>query len=288
MITYFQSVILGALQGLTELFPISSLGHSVLLPALLHWQLDQHADSFLVFLVATHMATALVLLAFFWKDWFQIMLGFFRTLRTRNIGVGDTYARLAWLLILATIPAGLLGILFEHSLKELFASPRTVALFLVVNGVLLFGAELLKKRKSMSTRVLVSPDVAIANLTVLQALGVGASQCLALLPGFSRTGATLAGGLLAGLDHESAARFSFLLATPIILAAAVLKLPGLIHEQGVLVAPILLGSVVSAVAAYFSIVFLTRYFKHHTLIPFALYCALVGAGTSLFLYLGAG
>ncbi len=283
MLSYFDAVILGALQGLTELFPISSLGHSVLLPALLRWPIDQHDNLFVVFLIATHLATALVLIAFFWRDWLRLAGGFFRSLAKRRIDAGDTYARLAWLIIIATIPAGLLGLLFQHRLEELFASPKAVALFLIANGILLYAAELLKRRSGHVDRVAETPDTAIANLSFLKALGVGAMQSFALLPGFSRTGASLAGGLLGGLDHESAARFSFLLATPIILAAAALKLPSLVHQDGLVLGPILVGSVVAAFFAYFAVKFLTRYFKTNTLVPFAIYCVIAGVGSWLFL-----
>ncbi|MGE5541326.1 MAG: undecaprenyl-diphosphate phosphatase, partial [Bacillota bacterium] len=228
MLTYFQSFVLGALQGLTELFPISSLGHTVILPGLLGWTVDQHAELFVIFLVATHLATALVLLVFFWRDWLRIASGFFRSLAARRIPAGDSYARLSWLIIVATIPAGLLGLLFQHKLENFFAAPAMVALFLIGNGILLYGAELLRRRAA-SRPTERQIDATLAHLPFRKALGIGCMQALALFPGFSRTGATLAGGLLAGLTHETSARFSFLLATPIIFAAAALKLPKLAH-----------------------------------------------------------
>ena len=276
MLTYLQSIILGGLQGITELFPISSLGHTVVLPQLLGWPIDQHSEFFVIFLVATHVATALVLFIFFWSDWMNIILGFFRTLRARRIPTGDTYARISWLIIIATIPAGVLGLLFDKRFEELFAAPATVALFLIANGFLLYGAEILRKRRELSTDTM-HPDHAIAKLSYLQAFGVGAMQAFALLPGFSRTGATLAGGLLARLSHESAARFSFFLATPIILAAGVLKLPKLLHASNAMLMPILVGALVSGAMAYLAVRFLTRYFKTNTLTPFAIYCVLAGA-----------
>jgi undecaprenyl-diphosphatase len=276
MLSYTHSIVLGALQGLTELFPISSLGHTVILPSLIGWPVDQHAEFFVVFLVATHLATALVLVAVFWSDWWKIAFGFFRSLRHRGIPAGDTYARLAWLLIIATIPAGLFGLLFESKLRDFFASPIEVSLFLIGNGALLYGAELLRRRAKRIPEEK-DPDGAIAKLTIGQAIGVGCMQALALFPGFSRTGATLAGGLLAGLSHGSAARFSFLLATPIIFAAAALKLPKLIHAGNTPIVTVLIGAAVSAVAAYLSVRFLTKYFKSHTLTPFAVYCVVAGA-----------
>jgi undecaprenyl-diphosphatase len=276
MLTYAQAFILGLLQGLTELFPISSLGHSVLIPALLNWQVDEHAEAFVLFLIATHLATALVLLAFFWRDWVKVIGGFFRLVITRTADAQDTYARLAWLIIVATIPAGLIGLIFQNKIESLFAAPKLVAIVLVLNGLLLYGIELTKRRRMRFENLRNTGDAAIVKLSSFEAAGAGLMQALALIPGFSRTGSSLGGGLLAGLDHESAARFSFLLATPIILAASVLKLPELFHAQ-FSVLPILFGSVVAAVAAFFALAFLVRYFKTNTLVPFAWYCMAVGA-----------
>jgi undecaprenyl-diphosphatase len=229
MLTYGQAVLLGALQGITELFPVSSLGHTVILPSLLGWQLDQSSEFFVLFLVATHFATALVLLAFFWRDWVRLIAGFFRSLTTPSCGRKRYLWAPAWLLILGTIPAGFIGLIFQKKFEALFATPATVALFLAGNGLLLYGAEVLRRRRSIPEHG--SPDIAIAKLSYLGAIGVGVMQILALFPGFSRTGAALSGGLLARLDHASAARFSFLLATPIIFAAAALKLPKLLHAS---------------------------------------------------------
>ncbi len=274
MLTYLQAILLGALQGVTELFPISSLGHTVLLPQLLGWPIDQHAEFFVVFLVATHFATALVLLAFFWSDWWKIAFGFFRTLGARGIPVGDTYARLSWLLIVATIPAGLLGVLLHKELEQLFAAPVLVAVFLIGNGFLLYGAELMRRGRDLAPAT--TPDEAIVQLSFMQAIGIGSMQALALLPGFSRTGAALAGGLIFRLSHESAARFSFLLAMPLIFAAAALKLPQLFHGSSFPLGEILVGSLASAVCAYVALRYLTKYFKTNTLTPFAFYCMAAG------------
>jgi undecaprenyl-diphosphatase len=215
-----QASLLGLLQGITELFPISSLGHTVILPKIFGWDIDQSDPSFLIFLVATHFATALVLFAFFWRDWFNIIFGMLRSLRDRKIRAEDTYAKIGWLLVVATIPAGILGLLFQDYLKALFATPRYSAMFLIGNGILLFAAEMLRRRRSVAE---IHDDAQIAALSWSKTVGVGFMQSLALLPGFSRTGATLSGGLLSGLSHQDAARFAFLLATPIIFAAAVLK-----------------------------------------------------------------
>lgn len=288
MITITQAIILGLLQGFTELFPISSLGHSVLLPSLLGWKLDQGSDFFIVFLVATHLATALVLIAFYFKDWVRIAQGFLRSVIYRDVQQRDVYAKLAWLLIVATIPAGALGFLFQHKLGDLFASPHIVSVFLLGNGFLLYAIERFKRNRTMHSVTGSSSlalDSAIARLNVFQALRAGTMQALALFPGFSRTGAAIGGGLLAGLDHEAAARLSFLLATPIILAAAVLKLPVLFTTHGYPVQEIIVGMIASAAAALFSLIFLTRYFKTRTLMPFAVYCMLAGAGSLAFFLL---
>lgn len=278
--TIGQGLILGLLQGITELFPVSSLGHTVILPQLFGWHVDQHDPSFLLFIVATHLATSLVLLGFFFKDWVRIVSGILRSLRLRVIDEQDTYAKLGWLLIIGTIPAGILGLLFEDKLKLLFATPRYAAMFLALNGVLLYGAEILRRRAASGAQ----SDERTAQLSYKQTVGIGFMQSLALLPGFSRTGSTIAGGLLAGLHHEDAARFSFLLATPIILAAAVLKLPELWSAGTSIVEPIIAGSLCAAVGAYVSVRFLTRYFQTKTLTPFALYCAAFGLLTLYLLH----
>ncbi|MEJ0054158.1 MAG: undecaprenyl-diphosphate phosphatase [bacterium] len=271
MLTYFQAVVLGLLQGVTELFPISSLGHTVILPSVLGWNIDQGSEFFLPFIVATHLATALVLLGFYMKDWIGIVRGFFRSLGTHTIK-GDTHAKLAWLIFVSTIPAGILGILFEEKIEILFATPIVAAIFLMLNGVLLFGTELVRKRRDASER----GDERIAKLTFDRAGWIGLAQAGALIPGLSRTGATIGGGLLAGLPHEEAARYSFLLATPVIFGAAILKLPVLFHASTQVLGATLLGAVAAAVAAYLSVRYLTHYFKTKTLTPFAVYCFAAG------------
>ncbi|MEO6536661.1 MAG: undecaprenyl-diphosphate phosphatase [Candidatus Paceibacterota bacterium] len=279
MITYAQSIILGLLQGIAELFPISSLGHTVLLPVLLHWNLDQSSDQFVAFVILTHLATALVLLAFFWSDWMKIVIGMLRSLKERRIRSDDTYAKLGWLIVVSTVPAGILGILFEQRLKELFAIASVVSIALILNGVVLYIAELLRKKAPEG----IHDDTAIAALTWKQAVVVGIFQCGALIPGFSRTGLTMTGGLMNGLSHENAARYSFLLATPIIFAAAVLKVPELFTGSGdSILGQAVVGALCAALSAYFSIRFLTKYFETKTLTPFAIYCVLVGV-VSLFL-----
>jgi undecaprenyl-diphosphatase len=278
-ITYFQGAVLGLLQGVSELFPISSLGHSVILPSLLGWNIHQDQTYFLTFLVALHLATALVLLGFFWRDWVRIIKGLGRSLRDREIG--DPDAKLAWLLILGTIPAGILGLLLQDALRNLFAKPEYASIFLALNGVMLFGAEALRRRAPV---VAEDDDERIAQTVGWgQAATVGGAQAIALIPGFSRSGAAMGGGLLVGLSHKDAARFAFLLATPIILAAAVLKLPDLAGSQGDGVrGPALVGALCSALSAYLAVRFLMKYFETRTLIPFAIYCLCAGTACAIY------
>jgi undecaprenyl-diphosphatase len=277
-ISYFQAIVLGLLQGAAELFPVSSLGHSVVLPRLLGWDIHQNDDYFLTFLVATHLATALVLLGFFWRDWVRIAKGLGRSLRDREIASDDTDAKLGWLLVVGTVPAGLIGLVLEHALRKVFASPQSAAAFLAVNGLMLLGAERLRQRAVGPDPLLPDGDARIATrLTFRGALGVGTAQALALIPGLSRSGATMGGGLLAGLSNEDAARFAFLLATPIIGAAALLKLPDLAGGQGDGVrGPALAGALAAAVTAWISVRFLVRYFESNRLTPFGIYCLVVG------------
>jgi undecaprenyl-diphosphatase len=284
LISYFQAVVLGLLQGFSELFPISSLGHSVVLPGLLGWDIHQNDNFFLAFLVATHLATALVLLGFFWHDWVRIVRGIFRSLQAREIAPTDADARLGWLLVVGTIPAGIIGLLLEHPLRNLFASATSASFFLMVNGFLLYGAEMLRRRAPGPDESRPDPDARIAReLTWREGLGVGVSQALALVPGISRSGATMGGGLLAGLSNEDAARFAFLLATPIIGAAAVLKLPVLFGSDGDGVrGQALVASLCAAVTAYLSVRFLMRYFHTNRLTPFAYYCAAAGAASFVY------
>jgi undecaprenyl-diphosphatase len=253
----------------------------VILPKLLGWNIHQNDAYFLTFLVATHLATALVLLGFFWRDWVRIVKGLGRSLRDRGIDPADTDAKLAWLLIIGTIPAGLLGLSLEHKLRTVFASAESAAFFLMLNGLLLYGAELLRRRAPQTD---VDDDARIAKqLGWGEAFGIGGAQALALIPGFSRSGATMGGGLLAGLSNKDAARFAFLLATPIIGAAAVLKLPELFGSTGDGVrGQALVGALCSAVTAYLAVRFLMRFFETNTLMPFAIYCFAAGLAATLY------
>ena len=273
---------LGLLQGFSELFPISSLGHSVILPRLLGWDIHQNDSYFITFLVATHLATALVLLGFFWRDWVRIVRGLGRSLREREIAAEDTDAKLGWLLVVGTIPAGILGLLLEHKLRTVFASAQSAAFFLMINGLILFAAEALRRRAPQPEHG--DPDARIARRVAWrEAAAVGAAQATALIPGISRSGVTMAGGLVVGLSNEDAARFAFLLATPIIGAAAALKLPELFGSQGNGVrGPALVAAVCSAVTAYLSVRFLMRFFETNRLTPFAAYCLAAGLACTLY------
>jgi undecaprenyl-diphosphatase len=282
VISYWQAVVLGLLQGVSELFPVSSLGHSVILPKLVGWNIHQNDSYFITFLVGTHFATALVLLGFFWQDWVRIVKGLGRSLRDRTIAPDDKDAKLAWLLVVGTIPAGILGLLLEHKLRHVFASAQSAALFLTLNGLLLYGAELLRRRAPVEERG--EPDQRIVKrVGWKEAAGIGTAQALALIPGFSRSGATMGGGLLSGLSNEDAARFAFLLATPIIGAAAALKLPELLGSQGDGIrGQTLVGAICSAVTAYLAVRFLMRFFHTNRLTPFAVYCFLAGLAASIY------
>jgi undecaprenyl-diphosphatase len=289
LLSYFQAIVIGLLQGVTELFPISSLGHSVLVPAWLGWDTlvsAQSADEsfYLAFVVALHVATALALLIFFRDEWKKIIGGFINTLRTRHIDTPDE--RMAWLLIVATIPAGLTGLLLEHSLRTLFAKPLSAAIFLTINGLVLLAGERARRRASVRA-LAVQHGVTrseggeqgrrLDTLDFKEAGVVGVAQIGALFAGISRSGITMVAGLFRGLDHEDAARFSFLLATPIILAAGVYKVPDLAGHLGDGIrGQAFVGAVSAGLAAYVSVRFLVRFFQTRTLMPFAIYSLVVG------------
>ena len=236
-----------------------------------------------MFLVATQAATALVLLLFFWKDWVRIVSGLFRSLKDRKISESDSDARLGWLLIVGTIPAGVVGLLFKREIREYLLSGKFAAFFLLLNGVLLFGAELLRRKARISDAA--DSDVRISKMSWWQSFKVGLMQVLTLMPGFSRTGLTMAGSLLVGLSPEDSVRFSFLLSTPIIGAAAALELPKLFSSgNAAAIGVSVVGGLFAALFSYISVRFLTAYFKieNRKLTPFALYCVIVGAGSLIY------
>jgi undecaprenyl-diphosphatase len=286
-ISYFQAIILGLTQGIAEPFPISSLGHGVVLPRLAGWHIHQNDKFFLTFLIATHLATALVLLALFIKDWVAIVRGLGRSLQMREIRSDDTYARLGWLLVAATIPVGIIGLLLQEPLRKLFASPQTAAAFLIVNGVALLAFERLRRRPPRPGDYLGDADGRIAKLSWRQAISVGTSQAFALIPGISRSGFTMGGGLLVGLSNDDAARFGFLLATPVIFAAAALKLPELLGSAGNGVrGPALVAGVCAAATTFFAVKFLLRFFQTNRLTPFGVYGVGLGVTSTLVFALG--
>jgi undecaprenyl-diphosphatase len=270
-----QAIVLAVVQGATELFPVSSLGHAVVLPALLHWSVDQRSPEFLPFLVMLHLGTATALLLFFWRDWWSLAIGVLGQAPPPQVGGSR---RVLLLIVVATIPAVILGFLLEKFFRGLFGTPVVAALFLMVNAVLLLGGE---KLRAHGRRPL-------SSLTVMDSLAIGLWQCTALIPGMSRSGATIVGGLLRGIDHAGSAHFSFLIATPIIIGATVLEVPKLLHE-GVARGTFELATVAAiaaGVTAYASTWFLMRYFRQHdtwALNPFAYYCIVIGAGSLLLL-----
>ena len=329
--TYLQAVVIGLIQGVTELFPISSLGHTVLVPAWIGgtWgtlvrQESSPESPYLAFVVGLHLATALVLLGFYIKTWVRIIRGLITSIVTRRVTSADQ--RLAWLLVVATVPVGIAGLVLEHPFRVLFAKPLAAAIFLTINGGILFGAEVLRRRRApaggpgkvprrepvarpepvaqRAPATLAAGAAAagqtqpmpasaaeadetvfldeaaeqrLAGVGLMSALWIGASQILALLAGISREGVTMAGGLVRGLSHEDAMRFSFLLSTPVILAAGALKISDLTGSLGNDVrGEILAGSAAAAISSVFAVVFLARYFRTRTLTPFAIYCVAAG------------
>lgn len=295
-LNYVEAIVVGAFQGVTELFPVSSLGHSILVPALVggKWAQDlsmtAEKSPYLAFLVAVHVATALALLVFFWRDWVAVIGGLVTSIKNRKITTSAE--RLAWLLILSTIPVGIAGLALDHALRTTLGKPVPAAAFLAINGVVLFVGERLRRRTASAvpaaahSEALNESDERLARLPIPEAMGIGAAQILALLPGISRSGATMVAGVLRGLSHEDAARFSFLLATPVILAAGALKIPELFGPAGNGIGgQVLAGSAAAFVAAYLSVRFLVKYFETRTLTPFAIYCLVAGLGSLAWLTL---
>lgn len=279
-VTFAQAMLLAILQGVSELFPVSSLGHTVLVPALLRWRVDEGSESFLAFVVVLHLGTALALVLFYRKTWIALARGLVVSIARGRIS-DDPNERIVWLLVAGTIPVGILGVLFESAVKQLFASPIPVSLFLFANGFLMLLGEWLRRRQKANET---QPYRALPQLKPVDAVLVGFAQALALLPGISRSGSAIVAGLLRDLHHEDAARYSFLLATPVIVAASVLEAPKLFAPEAHLVlVEALLGGLLAAVTAYASVAFLTRWFRHNDLAPFAWYCVAAG-GISFLLF----
>jgi undecaprenyl-diphosphatase len=342
-LTYAEAGVIGILQGITELFPISSLGHAVLIPAIIggSWAQDlnvSRAESpYLAFIVGLHVATAIAMIIYFWRDWVRIVKAFFASLGhvispepgTQRFMPQGTDQTLAWMIILATIPVGLAGIALEHTFRTIFSKPILTASFLFLNGFILLAGERARRRHAdMEAQEIASDLQAIterqragvaagggagggrhssgqralkqqhASLAVeadrrivrrtgwLGAVGLGASQILALLPGISRDGTVMVAGMFRGLSRQDAARFSFLLSAPVILAAGLLKVPDLTGPLGAGIrGPILFGSLLSGIAAFLALRFLVRYFSDpkRTLTPFAIYCLAAGLGSFIYL-----
>jgi undecaprenyl-diphosphatase len=267
----WQALSLALIQGVAELFPVSSLAQTILLPALLHWHIEQ--SHFLSFVVALHFATALALGAYFWRDWQAVLSAYLGSIRRRKM-VYDKESKFAWLLVIGTLVVGGVGLVLEHKLRSFFENPRfawVVAAILILNGVLMFVADLAKRRMGLLTK----EGKWARDMTFLEGGLVGAAQVFALFPGISRSGVTIVSGLLAGLNYQEASRFAFMLATPVIGLAALLKAPEILRDSEMLRLAIP-ASLVAAVSAYLSVRFLMGYFKHGRLWPFALYCTAVG------------
>jgi len=285
LITTFQAIVLGALQGVSELFPVSSLGHTVLFPTLFGWTnivkwQSQPESPWLAFIVMLHVGSAVGLLIFFWRDWVEIVRAFFATLGKRKAETPTE--RLAWLIIVASIPVGILGVAFEHTLRVATATPEIAAIFLVINGIILLGAERLRKRaevRALARREGMKDDGGriLDTLEYREAAVIGVGESTALVAGISRDGVVMATGLARGLDNVDAAKFSFLLATPIILLAGLYKLPDLTGPNGNGIrGEAVIASISACITAIITVRWLMKYFKHGNLVPFGIYCVVFG------------
>jgi undecaprenyl-diphosphatase len=340
-LTYLEAAVVGLIQGVTELFPVSSLGHNVLIPALIggNWARDLNVAApespYLAFIVGLHVATAIALLIYFWRDWVRIIKGFFSSLRqfarpaegTARWMLQSADEQLAWLIILATIPVGLGGLAFEHVFRVIFGRPAYAAVFLIINGLILLAGERFRRRASLEADEqiaaereyslagagggyarsypgrarhaasrrdprledmdnAVESDERLSRMGYGEAVIIGSAQVLALLAGISRDGVTMVAGMARGLSREDAARFAFLLATPVILAAGALKIPDLMGPLGNSIhGQVVVGSVLSGVGAYVSVKYLVRYFQTRTLTPFGIYCIIAGLASLAYLYM---
>jgi undecaprenyl-diphosphatase len=286
LISTFQAIVLGVLQGATELFPVSSLGHTVLFPTLFGWDnivawQSEPESPWLAFVVMLHVGSAVGLLIYFWRDWVAIVRAFFATLGKRRIETPTE--RLAWLIIVATIPVGILGVVLEHTVRVALAKPLAASIFLVVNGLILLWAERFRKRaevRELAAREGMKRDGGrrLDTLEFREAGVIGVAQSTALIAGISRDGMCMSTGLVRGLDNSDAARFAFLLATPPILLAGIYKLGDLTGPLGAGVrGAAVIAAVAAAVTAIVTVHFLTKYFKTKTLTPFGIYCVVFGA-----------
>jgi undecaprenyl-diphosphatase len=271
---------LAVLQGVSELFPISSLGHTILIPALLRWTVDRSSESFLAFVVVLHLGTALALVVFYRREWVAIIGALARSIMRGKMS-DSRDEKIGWLLVAGTVPVGMLGVFFQSAIRGLFGSPLPAAVFLMLNAFIMFFGEWLRKRQTADTQ---RPSKPIEAISYPDGIKVGLAQGLALLPGISRSGSSIVAGLLVDLDHEAAANYSFLLATPVILAASVLEIPKLLEPDAhVVAAEAIVGGILAGITAYASVAFLTRYFQHNDLRPFGWYC-LVAGGASFLLF----
>ena len=271
--TFVQAMVLAVLQGVSELFPVSSLGHTILVPALLHWTVNRRDPTFLAFVVVLHLGTAIALVIFYRREWIALARAFVRSIAKGRLS-DDRDERIAWLLVVGSIPVGILGVYLESPVRNLFGSAAYAAVFLMINALIMFAGEFFRKRQHEDRS---RQYKRLEKMTWLQSTLVGLAQSLALLPGISRSGASIVAGLAVDLDHEDAARYSFLLATPVIGAAALIEMPRLWGGAHIVPIQALIGGILAGVAAYLSVAFLTKYFERNNLRPFGYYCLIFGA-----------
>ena len=276
--TYGQAVIIGFIQGITELFPISSLGHAILIPAWLGGSfkdfISDENQTYLLISIAMHLASSVALFLVFRKRWQNLIFGSFSALKSRNFQ--NTQFKVLSYIIIATIPVGILGLAFDDYFQSIFGKPEFSAIFLTINGLILIGAERLSRR-DVAHELLDSDAEIDHRVNVKSAVVIGFGQSLALFAGISRFGVTMSAGLLSKLNHSVASDFAFLLSLPVILGASIVKLPELFTtDANQLMRQIIAGSIVSFICTYISVTFLVRWFKTRTLYPFAIYCLIVG------------
>jgi undecaprenyl-diphosphatase len=261
-------IILSLTQGFSELFPVSSLGHTIIIQSLLNVSVTKDTTEFLPFIIALHLGTAIALIIYFKEEWTKIIKALFKSAYKGRIDNKAFEEKFSWMLVIGTVPVGIVGIIFANVIKNLFSSPVPASIFLIINGIILMSGEKIKKTEENR--------VALKNLSFKNAFTTGASQIFALLPGISRSGISMVSGLLLKLNHEDAAYFSFMLATPVILAAAVLEIPSLFKSSSQILDYSIFGAILSGITAYLSVRFLMKYFKQGTLIPYSYYSIIAG------------